>query len=33
MGPREEIMRKVMVRPTSPQSNVERLPAQQGEAN
>ncbi len=32
-GPREEIMRKVMVRPTSPQSNVERLPAQQGEAN
>jgi len=35
MGPRDEIMRKVMVRPTTQQGNVERLnaPAQQNEAN
>jgi ATP-binding cassette subfamily C protein len=34
MGPREEIMRKVMVRPTTAQGNVERLTAPaQGEAN
>jgi PrtD family type I secretion system ABC transporter len=34
-GPRDEIMRKVMVRPTTPQGNVERLnaPQQQTEAN
>jgi PrtD family type I secretion system ABC transporter len=34
MGPREEIMRKVMVRPTTAQGNIERLPApqQQSEA-
>ncbi len=28
MGPRDEIMRKVMVRPTTPQGNVERITAQ-----
>lgn len=36
MGPRDEIMRKVMVRPTTPQGNVERIagPAnQQSEVN
>ncbi len=34
MGPREEIMRKVMVRPTTAQGNVERISAvAQGEAN
>ncbi len=35
MGPRDEIMRKVMVRPTTQQGNVERLaaPAQQTESN
>ena len=35
LGPRDEIMRKVMVRPANQQGNVERLnaPAQKGEAN
>ena len=35
LGPRDEIMRKVMARPAAQQSNVERLnpPAQKGEAN
>ena len=35
LGPRDEIMRKVMVRSTNQQGNVERLnaPAQKGEAN
>ena len=34
IGPREEIMRKVMVRPTTAQGNVERLNAPaQSEAN